>query len=191
LDAAPRAVFDGSSRLRGVGPPRTGVVSIMLRLLVLFTIVPIVETILLLKLGELAGWKVGLAVILGTGIAGAVLARWQGLRALRQFRREVLAGRAPTGPLVDGLLILLAGALMIAPGILTDLAGITLLVPQIRRLFRDSILRRISGRVVTYESASVHRTREGFQTPHGDKIIDVEVLDGNAREPGQRRDPGT
>ena len=94
------------------------------RLLLLFTVVPIVELLLLIELGRHIGLAPTLAIVLGTGVLGAALARWQGLATLRQVQTEMDAGRLPTGPLVDGLLILVAGAVLLTPGLLTDLAGV-------------------------------------------------------------------
>jgi UPF0716 protein FxsA len=106
------------------------------RLLVLFTVVPLVELYLLIRVGGVIGVLPTIAVVVVTGAVGAALARWQGLGVLRRFQHELSEGRAPTGTLIDGLLILLAAVLLLTPGLLTDLVGFLLLVPGGRALVR-------------------------------------------------------
>jgi UPF0716 protein FxsA len=117
------------------------------RLLLLFTVVPIVELLLLVELGRHIGLATTLAIVLGTGVLGAALARWQGLTTLRRIQAEMEAGRVPTGPLIDGLLILIAGAVLLTPGLLTDLLGFALLVPATRRAVRRAVSRAIRSRM--------------------------------------------
>jgi len=114
----------------------------LLRLVLLFTLVPLVELVLLLVLADEIGWQYTLGIVLGTGILGASLAHWQGGRCWRRVHQELAAGRIPGDPLLDGLMILLAGALLITPGVLTDAVGFALLVPPARAVLR----RRLKGR---------------------------------------------
>jgi UPF0716 protein FxsA len=94
------------------------------KLLLLFIVVPIVELIVLIQLGGLIGTLATIGIIVITGALGASLARWQGLSVLRQIQLDVAAGRLPAGSLVDGVIILMAAALLVTPGLLiTDGAG--------------------------------------------------------------------
>ncbi|MDY0167102.1 MAG: FxsA family protein [Thermoguttaceae bacterium] len=145
----------------------------LLRLLLLFTVVPLVELVLLLVLADHTGWEFALALVLATGIAGAALARWQGLRCLRRFHEQTAAGRIPTDPLMDGLMILVAAALLVTPGVLTDLAGFALLLPPVR-----SVLKRRVRRHWELRFHAFHPTGQPpFDTTHPthDRIIDVRV----------------
>ena len=108
----------------------------LLRLLILFTAVPLLELYLLYLLAEASSWEVTLLVVLGTGMLGAGLARWQGLKTLQRIQAESAAGRVPTGPMVDGVLILVAGIVLVTPGVLTDMVGLLLLIPPVRGLLR-------------------------------------------------------
>lgn len=121
----------------------------MWRLLLLFTVVPLVELAILLQLGRLMGLGATVALVLATGIAGAWLARWQGLAVLRRVQVDLAEGRMPAGALLDGALILAAGALLITPGLLTDLTGVTLLIPPLRRRLgrhiADALRRRVQA----------------------------------------------
>nr|XP_061810477.1 UPF0716 protein YtzA-like [Nerophis lumbriciformis] len=116
-----------------------------LRLLLLFTLVPLTELLLLVELGRRMGPLPTVALVLITGALGAWLARRQGLRVLSEIRREQTAGRLPAAALVDGLLVLVAGAVLLTPGLLTDLFGFALLIPQVRAAVRQR-LRAAFGR---------------------------------------------
>ncbi len=109
------------------------------RLLLLFTILPLLELWLLLELGRLLGLLATVAVVLITGAVGATVARHQGLATLQRARRALADGRVPATEAVDGLLILLAGALLVTPGLLTDASGLVLLVPQARAVVRARV----------------------------------------------------
>lgn len=121
----------------------------LFRLLVLFTVVPLVELAILVQLGRLMGLGPTVALVLVTGAAGAWLARWQGIAVLRRVQADLAEGRMPAGALLDGALILAAGALLLTPGLLTDLVGLSLLVPPLRRLLRrrlgDALRRRMQA----------------------------------------------
>ncbi len=112
------------------------------KLLVLFILIPAVELILLIELGGLIGTLLTIGIIVLTGVAGASLARWQGLSVLHQLQREIASGQLPAGALVDGVIILIAGALLMTPGFLTDTVGFLLLVPGVRRVVKRALRAR-------------------------------------------------
>ena len=113
------------------------------RLLLLFTAVPLLELALLLWIGRHLGVAATILLVLGTGVLGAWLARSEGLRALYRVREEMAGGRLPAEALLDGLLILVAGAVLLTPGLLTDLAGFALLLPAGRRVVRRALAERL------------------------------------------------
>ncbi len=115
----------------------------MPRLLLLFVVFPAVELGLLIEVGSRIGTGATVALIVATGIAGASLARRQGLGVLTAIQRETAEGRLPASTLVDGVIILLAGALLITPGILTDAFGFLCLVPAFRRFVKHYFVRRL------------------------------------------------
>ena len=112
-------------------------------LLLLFIVLPATELFLLLELGRQIGVFETLTLIVLTGVVGASLARNQGLRVLTQAQRELAEGVMPAEPLTDGVMILLAAALLITPGILTDAFGFLCLVPAFRALAKRQLLRRL------------------------------------------------
>ena len=117
------------------------------RLLLLFTVIPLVELYLLVKIGTIVGvWPtVGLVVL--TGILGAALARQQGLGVLKKLNDDLGSGRLPTDALIDGALILVAGAVLLTPGLITDAFGFFLLLPPGRAAVRKILASRFGHRV--------------------------------------------
>ena len=111
------------------------------RLALLFTMVPLVELYLLIRVGAMIGVEATIAMVVGTGILGAWLARLQGLKVLKQVQASLEAGQVPTDAIVDGVLILVAAAVLLTPGLLTDAVGFVLLIPQGRRLVRGAVRR--------------------------------------------------
>jgi UPF0716 protein FxsA len=109
--------------------------------------VPILDLWLLLRIGGAVGPWGTLALILVPSLAGAWLARREGRRVLDAWRRAVREGRTPEEGLVSAALILAGGVLLIVPGIVTDVAGLALLVPPVRRLAVGGVSRWIRRRI--------------------------------------------
>lgn len=112
------------------------------RLLLLFIGIPLLELALLVWLGSRIGFWATMAIVVATGILGAVLARLEGLRVVLQIRAELLAGRMPVGQLLDGLMVLIGGVVLLTPGLLTDILGFSLLIPWSRNRFKRFVQRR-------------------------------------------------
>ncbi|MEZ4698882.1 MAG: FxsA family protein [Rhodothermales bacterium] len=111
------------------------------RLLFLFVALPILELALLVKLGEVIGFWPTMGIVVITGLLGSTLTRRQGLTVWRQFNLRLQQGQLPGTELVDGLIILVSGAFLLTPGVLTDFAGFLGLIPFTRALIRSSVLR--------------------------------------------------
>ena len=142
----------------------------MLLLLLLFIVLPFVELLLLMQLAEYFGAWHTLGLVVLTGVIGATLAKLQGLRTIQRLQEEVAQGRMPTTALLDAGMILVAGALLVTPGVLTDIFGFSLLVPVCRRLYRGLAARYIKRHFkVTYVDATFQQT--------GDRVVDAEVID--------------
>jgi len=116
-------------------------------LVVLFILVPIAELYVIIQLGHAIGVLNTLGVLVLISFAGAWLMRREGLNTLRRAQRQVDAGVVPGRELVDGALILLAGALLLAPGFITDAVGLLLLLPPVRAGVRTGVRRRLERRV--------------------------------------------
>jgi len=118
----------------------------MLKLLMLFTLVPLVEIWILIELGAVIGsWPTILLIAL-TGFIGLFLARSQGFAVLYRMRKDMEAGLVPADQFFDGACILIGGALLMTPGLLTDLLGFSLLIPQTRVIFKSAAYRYLNRR---------------------------------------------
>ncbi|HEX5717044.1 MAG TPA: FxsA family protein [Thermoanaerobaculia bacterium] len=140
----------------------------MIWLFFLLIALPVAEIALLIAIGREIGLAATVALLLLTGLLGAFLARRQGLAVVRKVQSEMAAGRAPAGQLVDGALILLAGVLLIVPGVLTDALGFFCLLPAGRTIVKAWVRRRFeaglrSGRIAV--SANVRRVNMKNITP--------------------------
>ena len=126
----------------------------LLRLLLLFTLVPLAELALLVWLTQQTSLLTTVLLVLVTGFIGAALAKWQGFRAWNAVRSDLNSGRLPTTSILDGVIILIAGALLVSPGLITDACGFLLLVPPVRRAARarlfDYLRRRVSVRFESF-----------------------------------------
>ncbi|MFC1557796.1 FxsA family protein [candidate division KSB1 bacterium] len=116
-----------------------------LKLFLLFVTVPIIELWLLIDIGRTIGTFQTVGLIIITGLAGAFLAKMQGLTTLHKIRENLTNGIMPSSELLDGLLILLAGGLLITPGLLTDALSFILLIPQSRIYVKKYLLRKFNG----------------------------------------------
>ena len=151
----------------------------MLLLLLLFIVLPFVELFLLMQLAEHFGAWHTLGLVVLTGVVGATLAKLQGLRTIQRLQEEVAQGRMPTTSLLDAGMILVAGALLVTPGVLTDAFGFSLLIPACRRLYGSLVARYIKRHFnVSYVDATFQQT--------GDRVIDAEVIDVKSKPAGNR-----
>lgn len=119
----------------------------MFRLILLFTLLPLAELSLLFKIGEWLGAGATLGLVIGTGVVGAWLARREGLRTWERVRVELAEGHMPGEELLHALLVLIAGVVLVTPGVLTDVAGLLLLVRPIREAVVKRTRKRLAGRV--------------------------------------------
>ena len=148
------------------------------RLLLLFILVPIAELCLFMSLGSKIGLEATFAIIVLTGILGAWLTKAQGTRALTRFRQAGAEGRLPHREVLDGLLILLAGAVLLTPGFLTDTVGFLLLFPPCRALIRKQLAGYLKShiQIVGPGGQSMRDPEPATPPPGKGKVIDVEVL---------------
>lgn len=111
-------------------------------LFLIFLTVPIIEIYLLIQVGEQigAGWTIFLVV--GTAVLGAGLLRQQGMATLFEAQNRMAQGELPATALVEGVMLLLAGALLLTPGFFTDALGFLILVPMLRKRFARALLSR-------------------------------------------------
>lgn len=115
------------------------------KLVLLFTIIPILELTLLITVGNYIGLPITLGIVVTTALLGATLGKYQGLTAWRKIKAELASGQLPQDALLDGLAVLIASAFLITPGVLTDIAAFTLLFPATRAPIKKLLRKRIDA----------------------------------------------
>ncbi len=116
---------------------------ILVYLILLFTVVPLVELALLIKIGQHIGVIYTLLVVLFTGVVGASLAKVQGFLVLKRISRELSMGIMPSDNLFDGALILIGGVTLLTPGFITDFTGFMVLIPFTRKIVKKAIKNKV------------------------------------------------
>lgn len=121
-------------------------------ILILLIAVPVAEIALLIEVGGLVGTWATIGLIIATAVAGTALIRWQGLGVIADIRRGIETESPSLDPVIAGLCLLVAGALLLTPGFLTDGVGFILLVPPARRTIARGIWRWFTrhGHVASY-----------------------------------------
>jgi UPF0716 protein FxsA len=119
----------------------------MLFLVILFIVVPILELYVIIQVGQLIGAWPTLALLLADALLGSMLLKHQGRGAWRRFNEALSAGRFPGKEVADGLLIVIGGTLLLAPGFITDGFGLLLLIPPTRAIARRVLKRFTIGRL--------------------------------------------
>ena len=123
----------------------------LLKLFLAFTLIPLVEIYLLIKLGQNFGAITSILLVIFTGILGAYLAKMEGLRTLFRLQETLREGGMPGEELLDALLIALAGLVLITPGFITDAVGFLLLVPFTRMLVKNWLKERLRAKSIRDE----------------------------------------
>lgn len=166
-------------------------------LFVLFVVVPVIELAVIIQVGGLIGVWPTIGLLLASGLAGSWLMRREGAAALLDLQQAFREFRDPTGPIAHGALILLAGALMLAPGFISDLTGLALLLPAVRRF----VIRSVGSRIAVtrtgfgFDGATgdgFDRDVEGFggrRDPTRPPVVDAEFIDVEPSKPPRRNGP--
>ncbi len=119
------------------------------KLFVLFTIIPIAELYLLIKIGGMIGALNTVLIIFLTAVIGAYLAKTQGFIVIRKINQVLNEGRLPARELLDSLFVLLGGFTLLTPGFLTDLIGLSMLFLPTRILYTRLAVRIIQNKIET------------------------------------------
>jgi UPF0716 protein FxsA len=127
-----------------------------IKLLILFTLVPILELYVLIEAGRQIGVGPTIAIIFSTGIAGAYLARSQGFNLINRIQRDLNEGRVPAGEMIDGAMILAGGLLLLTPGFCTDLFGFCLLTPITREVLKGWLKKWLEKKI---QRGEIHISR--------------------------------
>ncbi|TVM15347.1 membrane protein FxsA [Oceanidesulfovibrio indonesiensis] len=113
-----------------------------LKLFLGFTLIPLIELYLLITVGSYIGAGTTILIVIITGATGAWLARRQGMSTMLSMRERLNSGQMPAEEMIDAFLILVAGVVLLTPGFLTDVCGITLLIPPARQAIKRWLRRK-------------------------------------------------
>ena len=159
-------------------------------LFLLFIVLPLVEILILVKIGMLTSFWVPITIVIVTGVVGSALARREGWKVLERMRDDVRTGQMPADSLVDGFLVLLAGVLFVLPGVLSDVVGIVLLFPPSRQLVKRGVAAWFRRNVEVHIgriSGGYSPNSGGSTMPEHDKIIDARVISSRVEDANQAR----
>lgn len=154
----------------------------MLRWILALLFIPFLDAVLLAVVFSRTefGWAAMVLLVVLTGLVGMLLVRAEGRRTMRKIQRSLAKGTPPTNELLDGALLIAAGAFLLTPGLVTDLIGFLLVVPPTRIPIRAAIKRFV---VVPY----VDKKSDGFATG---KVWTFGFPDQGAADPGQGQNSG-
>lgn len=129
-----------------------------LSILLLFIAVPIIELALLIELGRNIGFWWTITIVILTAVIGTAVLQRQGLQTFARINQELSSGKPPIMPVVEGMFLLLSGAFLLTPGVLTDSIGFLFLIPPVRQAIAKWSLKRFVS------SASVHVHMSGMES---------------------------
>jgi UPF0716 protein FxsA len=141
-------------------------------LLIAFIAVPMIEIALFIQVGGFIGVWWTLLIVLMTAIAGSYLVRSQGLREIANLQSSFSELKDPTEPLANGAMILFAGALLLTPGFFTDIVGLSLLVPGVRKAAFVWAKSKVKVQSFSMGEGPAQRPQQ-----NGDRVIDADFED--------------
>ncbi|CAN5557627.1 hypothetical protein BH20ACT2_BH20ACT2_23060 [soil metagenome] len=168
--------------------------SVLGLLALLFLVVPIAELYVIVQVAQGIGVGETILVLIAVSVTGAWLVKREGVGLLRRIQAQLAQGQLPHREVIDGGLVLGAGALMLTPGFLTDIVGLLFLLPPTRALARNALLRRFRHRIVVtgagagagagggagYGGAARFRRR-----PDTGRVVDADASEVDPRPPGE------
>ncbi|GIU09992.1 FxsA family protein [Shewanella glacialipiscicola] len=134
----------------------------------LFVLIPVIELSVLIRVGEVLGTWTTIGLVLFTAVLGVSLVRSQGLSTLMQVQQKLARGEAPGQEIVEGMMLAMAGILLVIPGFVTDAIGLLFLTPLTRKPIAALLFKRMQLRVV----AGLHGGFQAGQSPFGPKPQD-------------------
>ncbi|NBG87306.1 FxsA family protein [Isachenkonia alkalipeptolytica] len=150
------------------------------RLILLFTVVPIVELYILIQIGNEIGAFNTIMLVFITGVVGAVLSKSEGRQIIGNIKREMAMGKMPGDELINGLCVLVGGALLLTPGIFTDVLGFVLVIPFTRMFLIKTIKRKIKS-MITEGTVNVYYKDSGDFTNKRSSKGEDGPFQGNSR----------
>lgn len=135
-------------------------------LFVLFVVIPIIEIAVLMQVGAWLGAWPTLAIVIITAWLGAKNVKQQGIATLQSVQTKMAQGEAPSDEIVAGLLLLVAGVLLVTPGFVTDFFGLSLLVPQVRQGLIKAVQSQLTTKAVSQTQSFSFHQHTAFEQPN-------------------------
>lgn len=159
----------------------------------LFLSWPVAEIAIFVQVGQAIGWLGAILLTIGTAVAGSILLRIQGLNTMNRFLAATEKGESPVGAVLDGMGIFVAGVLLVLPGFISDVLGLLLFIPPLRRWLIALMFRHVPRNGTAYRparSGPSHRTGDagqgGFRKSENVVDAEFETVDPQAA----KKDPG-
>ena len=140
----------------------------------IFIVVPVIEITVLIEVGEQLGAFTTVALVILTAAVGASLVRSQGLQTLLNAQKKMQQGEQPGQEVIEGVMLAIAGVMLVTPGFVTDFLGLILLLPFSRQFFANKLL----ARMIIKNMASQQPFNQGFSShqSQSEDIIDGEFV---------------
>ena len=146
-----------------------------IKLLALFLLIPIIELFIMFKVGKVIGLEITILIIIITAIIGAKLTKVQGAKAIKNAQSEIKGGKLPHNEVMDGIMIIIAGAFLLTPGFVTDIVGFSLLLPTLRSNYQKLLLAFIKTKILFAQSPINKQKKEG-KSNDDPTIIEAEII---------------
>lgn len=155
-----------------------------------FIVMPVMELVVLIEVGSVIGVLNTILAVLLTAVIGASLLRHQGLKTLFNANQKMKEGQMPVSEMGEGLMLAVAGALLLTPGFVTDIVGFLLLTPGVRQLMLKSVTARLVKGVGSQSASFQYHYTEVRKASKGEDgdIIEGEYIRGEEIEAPKDRD---
>jgi len=128
----------------------------LFKLFLVFAIIPVIEIAVLIKIGSIIGTVNTVMLVIGTAVVGAYLVKMEGISVVNRFQKSAKQGLLPAEEIFDGAMILVSGALLVTPGIFTDIIGFLLVIPFSRKLIKG-ILKPYIAKAISSIDINIRR----------------------------------
>ena len=152
---------------------------------IFFILLPLLELILLIKVGSIIGALNTVALLIATGFIGIAVVRQQGFRTLNQIRMQIVKGELPATEMLDGILVAIAGGMILLPGFITDSIGLLLLLPPFRKIILNKavlIEQRKTDQPNIYEGEWTQETQDISEATQVHDTIDKPLQHSTSEE---------
>ncbi|RDV24903.1 FxsA family protein [Alteromonas aestuariivivens] len=156
-------------------------------LFLLFALLPILEIAVLVHVGGIIGGWNTIALVLFTAFIGAFFVRQEGLSTLQSAQRKMQRNEIPGGEMLEGLMLVIAGVLLVTPGFITDILGLCLVLPPSRKWIARHAARHMSMRVVTAAQYHQQPSSQGFKRSSDSNVIEGEYTDRSGNDNSRLR----